>query len=163
MVLKQIGLRGLALVKTDEGLRLVAYDDATGRVAVPGCRVIGKVTIAWGHTGPDVHPGDEVTRAQADELLVKDLSIAEHSVNYNVTCEINQNQFDAMVVFAYNCGIGAFQSSTLLKKVNNGDFAGAAAEFARWNKKNVDGLLTVDAGLTKRRADEAALFVLQEV
>jgi lysozyme len=71
-----------------------------------------------------------------------------------VKVPLEPHQFDALVSFAYNCGEGNLGKSTLLEKVNGGDFAGAAKEFARWNK----GGGKVLAGLTRRRASEALLF-----
>ena len=69
--------------------------------------------------------------------------------------QVTQNQFDALVDFAYNVGIGNLKSSTLLKKVNAKNFSGAALEFIKWNK--ADG--KVLPGLTKRRTAEKDLFI----
>jgi lysozyme len=78
----------------------------------------------------------------------------EAAVRSHVKVDLAQWQFDALVSFAYNCGIGNLKSSTLLRKVNKGDFAGAAREFGKWNKAG-GRVLT---GLTRRRAAEATLF-----
>ena len=73
--------------------------------------------------------------------------------------DLGQNMFDALCAFAYNVGIGGFTESTLLKKINSLDFAGASAEFPKWNKaKNKDGVRVAVQGLTNRRADERKLF-----
>lgn len=82
------------------------------------------------------------------------MAIFEKAVTRNVTVQLNQDQFDALVSFTFNLGEGNLKQSTLLKKVNAGDFAGAAKEFPRWNK--ADG--KVLAGLVRRRASEALLF-----
>ena len=89
-----------------------------------------------------------VTQAKAEAYLKSDLTKYEQYV----TVPINQNQFDALVSFTYNCG--ALKSSTLLKKLNSGDYTGAANEFPRWNKSNGRVL----SGLVKRRAAEQKLF-----
>jgi len=98
--------------------------------------------------------GMTITREQAQDLLASDVAGAVACVNRAVTSAINQNQFDALVDFTFNCGSANFLSSTLLKKVNAGDFAGAALEFHRWIYAKKIEL----PGLVKRRAAEAALF-----
>lgn len=112
-------------------------------------------TIGWGTTGPDVKPGVTWTQAQCDARLAKDLTGFAAKVSGAIgAAETSQNQFDALVCFAYNVGIGNLLSSTLLKLHKAGDFADAAAQFARWNKAAGKVL----PGLTKRRAAEAALY-----
>lgn len=137
---------GIAVIKHYEGIRLKAYPDpATG--AAPW-------TIGIGHTGPEVKPGLTWTPAQADAALSTDLARFEEAVSKVVIVGLTQGQFDALVSFAYNLGTGNLQSSTLLSMVNARNFTGAADQFARWNKAGGKVL----AGLTKRRAAEAALF-----
>lgn len=132
-----------AITKEFEGCKLKAYKCPAD-----------KWTIGYGHTGPDVHDGLEITQERAEELLMIDLQVACKAVNAYVTRQVNQNQFDALTDFAYNAGGGNLMNSTLLKKVNEGDFEGASMEFARWNKAGGKEL----PGLTRRRAAEAALF-----
>lgn len=138
---------GLSILKRFEGLRLVAYRDA-----------VGVWTIGYGHTSaagaPAVYAGLTITAQRAEDILVADLRSYEAAVIANVKVPLNQNQYDALVSFTYNVGPGALKSSTLLKKLNAGDYAGAAAEFAKWNK----GGGKVLAGLVSRRAAEAELF-----
>jgi len=137
------GTPGLNLIKKYEGLRLKAYQDPV------------KIwTIGYGHTGPDVKKGKVITEAEAERLLKQDLRKFEGVVNSKVTKKLTRNQFDALVSFTYNVGPEAFRTSTLLKKLNNGNFPGAAAEFLRWNKAGGNIL----PGLTKRRKEEQALF-----
>lgn len=112
-----------------------------------------KWTIGLGCTN-GVYEGLVWTRAQADEAFLKELATFEAAVNRLVTVDLNQNQYDALVSFAYNCGVGALQKSTLLKKLNAGDYKAAAAQFQYWN--NVNGKPV--KGLTQRRASEASLF-----
>jgi lysozyme len=147
---------GLSLLETDEGLRLKAYDDATGESVEVGGTCIGKITIGYGHTGPNVVPGMVITKEQAVTLLDHDVMWAEKAVSDHVSSEIslNQNQFDALCCFTYNVGLANFIGSTLLKCVNAGNFVQAHSEFGKWNKSGGK----VMAGLIKRRADEAALF-----
>lgn len=147
---RRINAAGLAIIKEFEGLRLEAY-------LCPA-----KVwTIGWGHTGPDVQRGMKITTARAEELLRVDLGRFEAAVQ-QLAPVATDNQFSAMVSFAFNVGedidddtiAEGLGDSTLLRKHNSGDFAGAAREFAKWNKAKGKVL----AGLTRRRAMEAALY-----
>lgn len=114
----------------------------------------GKWTIGFGCT--DGVTEDLIwTRRKANEEFRKELARFENAVNRLVTVPLTQNSFDALVSFAYNCGEGALAKSSLLKKVNAGDMAGAAAEFPKWNKSRG----VVVPGLIRRRADEMALFI----
>ena len=141
----QTSERGLEFIAKHEGLELHAYPDP-GSGADP-------YTIGYGHTR-GVKPGDTCTPEQAMEWLREDVAEAERAIERLVTVDLNQDQFDALVSFVFNLGAGNFGSSTLLKRINMGDFAGAAAEFPRWNR----AAGRVMAGLTKRRHAEAALF-----
>jgi lysozyme len=96
---------------------------------------------------------------QADKWLEEDIQGASYVVNKVVTAPLNQNQFDALVDFVFNLGSGNFQSSTLLKLLNQGDYAGASKEFPKWNEGHVPGKgLIPIAGLTVRRLAEQQLF-----
>ena len=135
---------GIALTKGFEGLRLIAYRDCAG-----------VLTVGYGHTGPDVVEGMVIDEADAEALLRKDMQEAVDCVNRAVTAAITQNQFDALVDFCFNVGCGALLSSTLLRKVNAGDSAEAATQFALWVHAGGE----VVAGLVRRRKEEAALFL----
>lgn len=136
--------KGLELIKESEGFRAEAYPDpATG--GIPW-------TIGFGTT-VGVRKGMVVSLDQANKMLAQDLAKFEAGVN-KLAPVTTQGQFDALVSFAYNLGLGNLQSSTLLKKHNSGDYAGAALEFSRWNK----AAGKVMAGLTARRAREAELY-----
>ncbi len=112
-------------------------------------------TIGWGTTGPDVKPGTVWTRAKADQRFAEHVDKFAAGVSLALGAKgATQHQFDAMAAFAYNVGLANFQSSTLLKKHLQSDYAGAAAQFARWNKAAGKVL----PGLTRRRAAEAALY-----
>jgi lysozyme len=140
----QISETGLELIRSHEGLRLNAY-------VCPG----GKLTIGYGHTGPDVKPGLKISQDKADQLLRNDTKRFEKSVNELVTVPMTQGMFDALVSFAYNLGAGSLKSSTLLKKLNDGDKDGAAEEFLKWNKAKGKVL----DGLTARRENESEIFL----
>jgi lysozyme len=112
-------------------------------------------TIGWGTTGADVKPGVVWTQAQCDDRLAADLdAFAARVAQVIGTAPTTQHQFDAMVSFAYNLGVANLAGSTLLRLHKAGDHAGAQAQFARWNK----AAGKVMAGLTRRRAAEAALY-----
>jgi lysozyme len=134
---------GLALTKSFEGLHLEAYRDCAGIW-----------TIGYGHTDPTLAAGQTISATEAEELLRSDLADAVTCVNRLVKSVISQSQFDAMVDFCFNAGRGNFFQSTLLRKVNSGDFAGAAAQFALWVHAGGE----VVAGLVRRRKAEAELF-----
>ncbi|MBX2865588.1 MAG: lysozyme [Leptolyngbyaceae cyanobacterium MAG.088] len=143
---RQTNASGVGLIKSFEGLRLKAYQDA-----------VGVWTIGYGTTR-GVKPGQSISEAQAEAFLKSDLDRFEQAVNQAVRIPINDNQFAALVSFTYNVGSGAMRSSTLLKKLNRRDLYGAANEFPRWNRAGGRVL----AGLTRRRNAERALFLGQD-
>jgi lysozyme len=139
--------RGIDLIKHFESLFLNAYQDP-----------VGVWTIGWGHTGlkhkdGTVHKGRKITEAEATELLRHDLTGFAARVTKLVKVELNDDQFSALVSFDFNTG--SLHKSTLLKKLNAGDYAGAADEFPRWNKAGGQVL----RGLTRRRKSEQNLFL----
>lgn len=140
----QLGMAGKGLILSFEQLKLAAYLDQRG-----------VWTCGWGHTGPDVGPDTTCTADEANAWFAADVHGAELAVLRTVDIAMTQNQFDALVSFTYNVGSGAEAHSTLLKLFNQGDVQGAAAEFPKWN--HVNGV--VDAGLTRRRLAEQALFL----
>lgn len=139
----QTSNNGINLIKRFEGLRLEAYRDS---VSIP--------TIGYGHTH-GVKMGDVITGAQADAFLREDLQVAELTINTNVKVKLTQGQFDALASFVFNLGLGNFVKSTLLKKLNTGDYAGAADEFGKWVNAGGKKL----PGLVKRRAAEREVFL----
>ena len=134
---------GVDFIKGWEQLALDAYYDGGG-----------VLTIGYGHTGPDVHEGDTVTEEEAEILLTADLGEAEDAVNDFIDVELEQDEFDALVSFTFNCGADALRGSTLRRLLNNGDYHGAALQFLRWVKDNGK----VVKGLVRRRTAEKALF-----
>lgn len=140
---------GLQYLVTLEGYKLKAYPDGAG-----------VWTICVGHT-KGVRQGQTATRAQCDKWLEEDLRYFSHVVRTSVRQPVTQNQFDALVIFAFNIGETKFKSSTLLRKLNAGDFIGAANEFPRWNKIKdpATGKLIPSKGLSNRRRAEQQLFI----
>ena len=140
--------KGVDLICEFEGKRLVAYDDG-----------VGVWTIGFGTTkypnGVRVKKGDTCTLEQAKEYMRHDLIEFEHTVSISVKVPLNQNQFDALVSLAYNIGSSAFKSSTLVKKLNTGDYQGAADQFNVWI--NAGGKRM--QGLVNRRDKEKLLFL----
>ena len=149
----QINEAGLALVKEREGY-LMALPD--GRCTTYYCPA-GKLTIGWGCT-EGIRPGEVWTKEQAEAALRRELAKHESAVMRLVSVPLNENQFSALVSFSYNVGSGALAGSTLLKKLNKGDYAGAQKCFLDWNKATVKGKKVALRGLSIRRAQEAALF-----
>ncbi len=145
----KISSRGLELIKDFEGFSSTSYLD-----------VINIPTIGWGNTfyedGRKVKLGEQISKTDALKLLevIANTDFAD-KIFPSIKVKVSQSQFDAMVSLAYNIGTGAFLKSTLLKKVNAGDFAGAGKEFLRWNKANGKEVL----GLTRRREREKQLFL----
>lgn len=133
---------GYALTKGFEGLRLKAYQDQGG-----------VWTIGYGHTR-GVKPGDTCTQEQADAWLHEDVTGAVACVQRLVKVPLAQEQFDALVDFAFNLGCGSLAGSTLLRCVNAGQFEQAALEFLRWNRV---GKVEIE-GLARRRKAEAERF-----
>jgi GH24 family phage-related lysozyme (muramidase) len=162
---------GIELIKSFEGIpdgdpstvNLDAYLDP-----------VGIWTIGWGHAityqgvflrGPQnkgiaraLYPGG-ITIEQAEMLLRGELVSFARDVLRLATVPLDDGQFAALVSFAFNCGSGNLASSTLLRKLNQGDYAGAADQFLRWNKARRNGVLVELPGLTRRRRAERALFL----
>jgi len=138
--------KGIDQIKSFEGFRAMPYQD-----------IVGKWTVGYGHlmvAGDGCVEGSPITMGQATELLRKDLHTAEEAVN---ACgvELEQNEFDALVSFVYNLGVGAFQRSTLLKLIKSGNKLAASGEFPKWSMaggKEVPGIL-------KRRHAEQDCFL----
>jgi lysozyme len=136
------------MIKGWEGLRLTSY-------LCPA----GVLTVGYGHTGSDVKKGMKITKATAESLLDKDVAVVEQQLNRLIAAwsvKLSQQQYDALLSFTYNLGIGNLQSSTLWRKIKaNTTDATIASEFKRWNKSKG----VVLEGLTKRRNAEANVYV----
>lgn len=144
----QASNNGINLIKQFEGCKLTAYRDS-----------VGVWTIGYGWTRPvdgkPIKAGMKIDIPIAERLLKTGLVGYEFDVMKMVRVRLSQNQFDALVSFCYNLGARSLSTSTLLKKLNAGDYAGAANEFPKWNKAGGKVL----AGLTRRREAEKSLFL----
>lgn len=141
---RPIGAAGLALIKKFEGCRLTAYKPV---------KTEKFWTIGWGHYGPDVREGQAITQAEADALLLADCQRFANAVDYTsnvpLTFQLNDNQRDALISFAYNCGVGN------LKKLCHGRTLPQIREaMALYDKSGGKAL----AGLQRRRGAEQALW-----
>ncbi|MDX7345685.1 lysozyme [Citrobacter braakii] len=147
----QTNEKGIKNIKDFEGCSLTAYPDP-GTGGAPW-------TIGYGWTHPvdgkPIKPGMTIKQETADRLLKTGLVSYENDVLKMAKVKLTQGQFDALVSFAYNVGSRALSTSTLLRKLNDGDVMGAADEFLRWNKAGGKVL----NGLTRRREAERALFL----
>jgi lysozyme len=139
----KISKNGIELIKRFEGCKLKAYKCPADFW-----------TIGYGSTGSHVNEGLVITQAEADALLLRDLLRFELGVMEVIDRPMTQGQFDALVSFAFNVGLGALRGSTLARKFKAVDIAGAAEQFERWNM----GGGKVLPGLVKRREAERALF-----
>ena len=135
--------KGVSLIKSFEGLRLKSYQDS-----------VGVWTIGYGATR-GINAGMTITNDQAERMLLNDIARFEPEIERLVKVTLNQAQWDALMSFTYNLGAANLSSSTLLKMLNAGDYAGAAEQFPRWNKAGGQVL----SGLVKRRAAERAMFL----
>lgn len=111
------------LIPSLEGVEYKPYRD-----------VVGVLTVCYGHTGPDIIPDKTYTEAECKAILDKDLQPFARSVERSVKVPASEYQKAALISFSYNVGVKAFESSTLLKKLNAGDSRGACDEMRRWNK-----------------------------
>lgn len=140
------------LIKNAEGCYLTAYYCPAH---IP--------TIGYGHTKgvtpTDVANKKTITKDEAEKLLLKDLSIVSDQVEHYVNVGLSDEQFGALVSFTFNLGAGSLSESTLLKKLNGGDYLGAANEFDRWVKCTVNGAKVTLPGLVKRRTNEKMLYL----
>ncbi len=133
---------GILLIKSFEGCRTVAYQDA-----------VGVWTIGYGHT-IDVKEGMTITQHQCDVMLEVDIETYENYINKYVIVSLTQNQFDALVSWVYNLGPTNLRNSTMLKVLNAGKYEEVPYQMQRWNRAGGKVL----KGLVVRRTAEAELF-----
>jgi len=172
--LRDMPQEGIELIKSFEG---IPDGDPSTTNLDPYLDPLDIWTIGWGHAVTSngamvrgkgnralafsMFPGG-ITVAQAEALLRGDLVARTADMLRLVKVDLDDGQFAALMSFVFNCGIGNFGASTLLKKLNVGDYAGAADQFLVWNKGRKDGQLVELAGLTRRRKAERALFLGQD-
>jgi len=150
-----VSQQGVELVKKFEGLHKVQPDGTVSSYRCPA----GVWTIGYGAT-KGVRSGTKLTVQECEDRLLEELNEFGAQVRRVVDVPLTQSQFDAIVSLTFNIGIGNLKSSTLLRKLNAGDYAAVPAQMMRWNKARVDGKLTPLKGLTRRRAAEAAVFTM---
>jgi lysozyme len=142
----QTSKSGLQIIKDFEGCSLTAYPD-----------VVGVTTIGYGFT-VGVKMGDTMTQSECDERLSREIRAYEVAVWNATHGDVTQSEFDALVSFAWNVGIAGMQNSSVIKAHNKGDKQAAARAFGLWNKAGGKAV----AGLTRRRAAEAALYLTDD-
>ncbi|SUB82012.1 Phage-related lysozyme (muraminidase) [Pragia fontium] len=124
-ILSVVGVGAIAiasvLVANFEGYESKPYRD-----------VVGVLTVCYGHTGSDIIPTKTYAKAECEALLQKDLAIVQRTIDPVIKVKLTDMQRAALYSFTYNVGTGAFQRSTLLKKLNAGDISGACNELRRW-------------------------------
>lgn len=140
----EISEKGINFIKEVEGCELKAYKCSSG-----------VWTIGYGHTGTDIKQGKEISLEKAERYLKNDLIRFCKAVNDLVTVELTQNQFDALVSFVFNVGVGAFSSSTMLRLLNEKKYKDAANQFDRWIYSGGK----VSDGLIRRRKMEKSYFI----
>jgi len=145
----EVNKSAIDLIKEFEGLRLNAYVDAAG---VP---TIGYGTTAQAGVGIDPRSGMSITQDDAERYLQLAVQKFAARVEDMIDVPVNENQFGALVSLAYNIGPGALAKSTVLKRLNEGDYQGAADAILMWNKAGGKVL----AGLVRRRKAERQLFL----
>ena len=138
----QLSKTGIELLKHFEGCELKAYQDS-----------VGVWTIGYGHT-KGIYEGLEITQGEAEKMLVDELPEYEGYISDKVVPMLQQHEFDALVCWVYNLGPTNLSSSTMLKKLNAGEFKEVPFQMKRWDKAGGQPLL----GLTRRRNAEALLF-----
>lgn len=148
---KHLSRQGALFIGRFEGWRDRPYNDP-----------VGYATIGYGHllhrsrvTAKDEQKWGKITHDRGLALLQQDAEACAASIRNHVKVKINQAQFDALVSFAFNCGVGGFEQSTLLKKLNRGEKSGAANELMRWDSAGGHHI----PGLTARRRAERLLFL----
>ena len=138
----QLSKTGIELLKHFEGCELKAYQDS-----------VGVWTIGYGHT-KGIYEGLEITQSEAEKMLQDELPEYEGYITDKVVPMLQQHEYDALVCWVYNLGPTNLSSSTLLKRLNAGEFNDVPFQMKRWDKAGGQPLL----GLTRRRNAEALLF-----
>lgn len=131
----KVSSKGLEFIKKEEGIRLREYKDPAGLPTIGVGHLLTKSELTSGKIwikGTSVRYGKGITEQQALQLLDQDLDYAENAVNLYTKSILYQFQFDALVSFVFNAGVGAFRGSTLLKKINSNQFQEVPNQLRRW-------------------------------
>lgn len=148
---------GIAKIRAYEGCVLHVYKDQVGLDTIG----VGHLITAAERAMPELMAlyGAGITQAQAEALLALDLAPAESAIASLVRVALNQEQFDSLVSFVFNVGASGFAGSSLLKAINAGaSHAEIRADFLKWDKVRVNGVLVESSGLKARRTEEAKSF-----
>ena len=141
---------GLEFITKEEGLVLKPYKD------IAGLRTIGVGhLIKPGENFPD---GAEISREKALEILAKDVENCESRIKENIKVPLNQNQFDALVSFGFNCGVGVYANSGVVQAIRSAQFDLVPQKLLEWSKARIGGVLQISKGLYNRRKREGELF-----
>jgi lysozyme len=158
---RKIDTKGVRKLKQLETYVGYPYDDADASWPKKEVKDASKVkgTLTWGYgTTKNVVIGKRITQIQAEDILLEELAEYEAAVENLVKVRLTNNQFTALVLFTYNVGIGAFRKSTLLKRLNKGEYGAVPYEMLRWKKTRIDGKLVDSEGLENRRAAEIGIW-----
>jgi len=153
----QMSEHGLGLLEKWEGFELNVYKDSAGLPTIGVGHLLTKSELSSGKivlNGSSVQYSGGLTNQQVLDLLGQDVKPAELAVNNGVKVALNQNQFDALVSFTFNVGVGAFTDSTLLKVVNQQQYDAVPTQFLRWVRSGGQ----VVQGLVNRRQNEISLW-----
>jgi lysozyme len=147
----RLSTKGAAFIAHFEGLKTNLYNDPVGHCTI-GCGHLVHHGPINGSEPEEFRRG--ITRERAFQLLQEDASTAAHEIAGSVKVHLSQPQVDALISFAFNVGTGAFRNSTLLRLLNQGDYASVPAQLDRWTKASGKAL----PGLVLRRKAEGELF-----
>lgn len=153
----QMSPHGLELLEQWEGFKLTVYKDSAGLPTIGVGHLLTKSELSSGKitiNGVPVKYGNGLTEQQVTDLLGQDVGPASAAVNGGVKVPLNQNQFDALVSFTFNVGVGAFNSSTLLKVLNQKQYDQVPTQLLRWTRAGGQ----VVQGLVNRRNNEIKLW-----
>jgi lysozyme len=153
----QMSPHGLELLEQWEGFKLTVYKDSAGLPTIGVGHLLTKSELSSGKitiNGVPVSYANGLTEQQVTDLLGQDVRPAASAVNSNVKVDLNQNQFDALVSFTFNVGVGAFTGSTLLKVLNQGQYDQVPTQLLRWTRAGGQ----VVQGLVNRRNNEIKLW-----
>ncbi|MCV7833650.1 lysozyme [Escherichia coli] len=126
-------------------IKTITYLSDTGCLEIQGASLVGVWTVCHGHTGKDIMLGKTYTKAECKALLNKDLATVARQINPYIKVDIPETTRGALYSFVYNVGAGNFRTSTLLRKINQGDIKGACDQLRRWTYaggKQWKGLMT---------------------
>lgn len=143
---------GLDFISRWEGCILYVYRDIAGLKTVGVGHLI---TAAEDARYPDKMP---ITKEHAMELLHRDVQQCVAAIRQNITTDLNQNQFNALCSFAFNCGTGVTKNSGVARAIKAGNFAAVRPALLQWSKAKINGVMQTNQGLFNRRKSEADLF-----